>query len=199
MRRVHGGRGGGRGSIAVQRGSIRHGSRRRISTRKRHIDLLGDAYLEPLALGNDPAAQIYREALAGPLAVRAASQQFPIGNFTVLIRGDCAGALDPLLKSSFRLPTLQDMMLQFNELFMRLTPHPSILQHAPGAVMKAEGLDDLSLSDTADRRAAESTSALRTITAAEADNAVLPRFNARHAEPLTEGQDALVQPGWGRS
>ena len=107
--------------------------------------------------------------------------------------------LSTLLKSSFRFPTLQDMALLFNELFMRLTPHPSILQHAPGAVMKAEGLDDLSLSDTADRRAAESTSALRTITAAEADNAVLPRFNARHAEPLTEGQDALVQPGWGRS
>ena len=40
----------------------------------RHIGLLGAAYLEPLALGNDPAAQIYREAPAGPLAVRAASQ-----------------------------------------------------------------------------------------------------------------------------
>ena len=35
--------------------------------------------------------------------------------------------------------------------------------------------------------------------AATADNAIVPRFFARHAESLAEGQDALTQPDWGRS
>ena len=178
------------------------------------LDLLGAAYLEPAAIGNDPAAQVYRETLAGFLAVRAVSQRFALREHIVLVRGDCVGALTALRKGSFRSPALQNVALLFNEMFMRLTPHPPLFLHAPGEIMKAEGVDDLSRAVAADRRACESTGELRAIAVGEAsklgerfsidlfataDNAIVPRFFARHAESLAEGQDALTQPDWGRS
>jgi hypothetical protein len=79
--------------------------------------------------------------------------------------------------------------------------------------MKAEGVDDLSRAG-AQARVSESLPPLRRIVAAEAerlgepisldlfataDNTLVPRFFARHPEPLAEAADALGQPDWGRS
>jgi hypothetical protein len=87
--------------------------------------------------------------------------------------------------------------------------------HAPGTVMKAEGVDDLSRAVARSIRASTSSLALREKVAAEAerwlgtplsldlfataDNALVPRFFSRFPEPLAEGIDALAQPDWGRS
>ena len=178
------------------------------------IPILGAAFLDPAQLGEDPAAQVYREALAGYLATRAAGQHFPMAAHVVLIRGDCQGALAALRKGSFRSPALQNVALCFNEHLMELGARPPALLYAPGTVMKAEGIDGLSRATAAERRAAESTPALRAIAAAEAtrigesfsidlfataDNTVVPRFFARHPEHLAEGADALAQPDWGQS
>ena len=68
-------------------------------------------YLESPLPGDDPAAQIHREAVAGLLATRAVSQLYPLRDYTVLVRGDCVGALSAFRKGSFRSPALQDVAL----------------------------------------------------------------------------------------
>ena len=112
------------------------------------------------------------------------------------------------------LHALQNVVLLFNEMFMRLTPHPPLFLHAPGEIMKVEGVDDLSRAVAADRWACESNSELCAIAVKEnsklgerffidlfatADNAIVPRFFASHAESLAEGQGAPAHPDWGRS
>ena len=83
-------------------------------------DLLGGAFIEPSALPDCPAAQVYRETLAGFLATQAASQLYPLADFTVLIRSDCVGAISALRKGSFRSLALQNVALLHNRLFMDL-------------------------------------------------------------------------------
>ena len=177
--------------------------------------LLGRAFVDPAALPACPASQVYRETLAGFLASRAASQLHPLADRTVLIRSDCTGAIAALRKGSFRSPALQNVALLHNRLFMDAGASPPLYLHAPGTVMKAEGVDDLSRSVARSIRASESTRALRDIVADEAkrwlgaslsldlfataDNALVPRFFAQYPEPLAEGVDALAQPDWGRS
>ena len=178
------------------------------------MPLLGAAFLDPAALGDTPEAQILRETLAGLLVVRAVSRRFALNAFTVIVRGDCLGALAALRKGSFRSPALQDVALSFADEFIAAGADPPLFLHAPGRVLKAEGVDDLSRGVAAARRAAEATCRLRGIVQDEAarfgdsvsidlfataENALVPRFFARHAEPLAEGVDALVQPDWGRS
>ena len=178
------------------------------------MDELGSAFLDPAQLGEDPAAQVYREALAGFLATKAAGQHFALADFLLLLRGDCIGALSALRKGSFRSPALQDISLRFNEHLMRLGARQPVFLHAPGVVMKAEGIDGLSREVAAQRRASESTGALRALAQAEAEklgetftvdlfataeNSLVPRFFARHPEPLAEGADALAQLDWGQS
>ena len=51
------------------------------------VDLLGEAYLDPASLSETPAVQVYRETLAGLLAVRAVSQEFALGQYVVVVRG----------------------------------------------------------------------------------------------------------------
>ena len=53
-------------------------------------------------------------------ATQAASQPFPLADFSVLIRSDCVGAISALLKESFRSPALQNGALLHNRLFMDL-------------------------------------------------------------------------------
>ena len=83
--------------------------------------------------------------------------------------------------------------------------------HAPGRVLKAEGIGCLSRSVAAERRKAESFSSLRGRAReaaqfgegisidlfATAENSLVPGPVERHAEPLAEGVDALAQPGGG--
>jgi hypothetical protein len=132
-----------------------------------------------------------------------------------LIRSNCTRAISALRKGSFRSPALQNMALLHNRLFMDVGASPPHYLHAPGIVMKAEGVDDLSRAVARSIRASASTPALREKVAAEAerwlgaplsldlfataDNALVPRFFARFPEPLAGGFDALAQPDWGRS
>ena len=77
---------------------------------------------------------------------------------------------------------------------------PPLYLHAPGAVMTAEGADGLSREPARARRLSESLSALLRVVMAKAtrhggslisldlfataDNTLVPRFFARHPEPL---------------
>ena len=178
------------------------------------VELLGATFIDPSALPDCPAAQVYRETLAGFLATQAASKLYALADYTVLIRNDCTGAISALRKGSFRSPALQNVALLHNRLFMDLGASPPLYLHAPGEVLKAEGVDDLSRSVAQDRRASESLPALRRIVASEtarlgmaisldlfaaSDNTLVPRFYARYPEPLAEAADALAQLDWGRS
>ncbi len=82
------------------------------------VDLLGSEFISPAAPPNCPAAQVYREALAGFVATQAADKLYPLADHTVLIRRDCLGAITTLQKGSFRSPALQNIALLHNRLFM---------------------------------------------------------------------------------
>ena len=135
----------------------------------------------------------------------------------MLSRGDCIAALSALWKDSFRSPAMQNFVLCFNELFLRACAQPPLFQHGAGEygkVMKAGGVDGLSRGTAEARWHGEATTVLRELITAEAaqfgesisidlfataNNALVPRFYARHKEPLAEGMDARAQPDWGRS
>ena len=178
------------------------------------VDLLGEAYLDPASLSETPAVQVYRETLAGLLAVRAVSQEFALGQYVVVVRGDCRGALSAFRKGSYRSPLMQDVALSFNQLFMRTAGKPPLLLHAPGVTLIAEGVDALSREVAAARLLGSSTGKLRRLVTAEAarlgavitidlfataDNTIVPRFASLHSEPLTEWVDALSMPSWAQS
>ena len=100
-------------------------------------DLLGRAFLEPSALPDCPAAQVYRETLAAFLATQEASQLYPLADLTVLIRSDCLGAIPLCARGRFA--HLRSMALLHNSLFINLGAMQQLYLHAPGAVLKAEG------------------------------------------------------------
>jgi hypothetical protein len=172
--------------------------------------ILGRAFVDPAAIPACPASQVYRETLAGFLATRAASQLHALADRTILIRSDCTGAISAIRKGSFRSPALQDVALLHNRLFMDVGASPPHYLHAPGTVMKAEGVDYLSWAVARSIRASTSSPALREKVAAEAerwlgtplslnlfataDNALVPRFFSRFPEPL--GIDALASTRW---
>ena len=124
------------------------------------LALMGTAYLEPAGLGDSPASQVYRETLAGFLATQAASQRFVLAEHTVLIRGDCVGALSALRKGSFTSPALQNVAILHNQMLISLGAASPLYLHAPGTVMKAEGIDGLSREVASARREHESMPAL---------------------------------------
>lgn len=82
------------------------------------MDSLGAAFFNLAALLECPAAQVYRNALAGYLATQAASELYSLADHTVLISIDCSGAISALRKGSFRSPALQNITLLHNRLFM---------------------------------------------------------------------------------
>ena len=99
--------------------------------------------------------------------------------------------------------------MRFQELFLDAGAVSPLFLHAPGEVMKAEGVDGLSRAGARELRASESSQLLRSLVDVEArrhdekvtldvfasgDNAVVPRFFARHAEPAAEGVNAFAQP-----
>ena len=59
-------------------------------------------------------------------ATQAASQPFPLADFSVLIRSDCVVAISALRKESFRSPALQNGALLHNSLFMDLGAMPPL-------------------------------------------------------------------------
>ena len=64
-----------------------------------------------------------------------------MADFSVLIRSDCVGAISALRKGSFRSQVLQNVALLHKRLFMDLGAMPPLYLHAPGAVVKAEGVE----------------------------------------------------------
>ena len=91
-----------------------------------------------------------------------------MADFSVLIRSDCVGAISALRKGSFRSPALHNGALLHNCHFMDLRAMPPLYLYAPGAVLKAEGVDGLSRETAWARRASESLPALRRVVMAEA-------------------------------
>lgn len=181
----------------------------------RVAELLGQSFVDPASLPLCPVSQVYRGAIAGLCATLNANAAFALTDYTVIIRSECSGAISALKKGSFRSPVLQDIALIQNLIFVKLGAPPPLYLHVPGHVMKAEGVDDLSRRVAISNRGSESLVALRRIVASEAvarlgspisidlfataNNAFVPRFFARYAEPLAEGFDALSQSDWGRS
>ena len=108
---------------------------------------------------------------------------------------------------------MQNVALLHKRLFMDMGASPLHYLHAPGTVMKAERVDDLSRAAARAIRASASTRVLRDIVAAEAErwlgmplwldpfatavDALVPWFFWRFPEPLAEGADALARPVWG--
>ena len=133
-------------------------------------------------------------------ATQAASQPFPLADFSVLIRSDCVVGISALRKESFRSSALQNGALLHNRPFMDLGAMPPLCLYAPGAVLTAEGADGLPRETARARRVSESLPALRRVVMAEAtrrlgspisldlfataDNTLVPRFFARHPEPV---------------
>ena len=79
---------GGRvADVAVEPGRVIVGGCRQA------MPLLRDGFIDPAALPECPAAQVYLETLAGFLATRAASQLCEMAEHTLLIHGDCPGAI----------------------------------------------------------------------------------------------------------
>ena len=107
----------------------------------------------------------YRETLAGFLATLEASKLYPLADHTVLILSDCMVAISALRKGSFRSPALQNVALLFNRQFLDVGASQPHFLHAPGVVMKAEGVpvDDLSRSAARARRVSESLAPRRRI------------------------------------
>ena len=162
----------------------------------------------------DLGAQVHREALAYLLAFDAACRLFALDNYVVILRGDCAPALQALKKGSSHSVTLQSIALSFAKLRSGLRIRPPLFLHVPGATMVEEGVDDLSRSSAIQVRQVESLPALRDMVSAHAAklgwtisldlfacsaNTLVPRFFSQTGEPDAEGIDALVQPDWGSS
>ena len=90
--------------------------------------------------------------------MRAASKLYALSRFVVLVRGDCQGALAALRKGSIRSPALQDISMAFNQMCADLdVSPPPLFLHAPGEVLKAEGVDGLSREVAQKLRCVEST------------------------------------------
>ena len=120
----------------------------------------------------------------------------------MLIRSDCVGAISALRKESFRSSALQNGALLHKRLSMDLGAMQPLYLYAPGAVLAAEGVDGLSRETARAWRVSKSLPALRRVVMAEAtrrrgspisldlfdiaDNTLVPRFFARHPEPLVK-------------
>ena len=155
---------GGRvADVAVEPGRVIVGGCRQA------MPLLRDGFIDPAALPECPAAQAYLETLAGFLATRAASQLCEMAEHTLLIHGDCPGAIAALRKGPCRSPVLQISALPHNSSLMEPGASPAAYLHVPGETMKAEGVDDLSRGTAQARRDSESTAAPRCIATREAE------------------------------
>ena len=86
------------------------------------------------------------------------------------------GTLRAMGKGSLRSPTLHDIARRFQELFLETGAAAPLFLHAPGEVIKAEGVDGLSRTGAGALRASEPTQLLRSHVAAEA---------RRHGESVT--------------
>jgi hypothetical protein len=173
----------------------------------------GKVFVGTLPDSDDMRHQVRREALAGVLSLEAASLEINLRDATVILRNDAVGALSALRKGSFSSTFLQQCALRACRLEHRLGCNTLHL-HAPGRVLIAEGVDDLSRDRALEVAGPSSGSLLRakalqlanlhgwrlTIDAfASESNSLLPRFFARYAEPAAESEDAFTVCDWDQS
>ena len=138
-----------------------------------------------------------------------------MADFSVLIRSDCVVAISALPKESFRSPALQNGALLHNSHFMDLGHAASVHVRAGRGVdgggrrrpLSGDGPGSAGVRVVASPAARGHGrgdpppvgSPISLDLFATADNTLVPRFFARHPEPLAEGADALAPPDWGRS
>jgi hypothetical protein len=173
----------------------------------------GKVFVGTLPDSDDMRHQVRREALAGVLSLEAASLEINLRDATVILRNDAVGALSALRKGSFSSTFLQQCALRACRLEHRLGCNTLHL-HAPGRVLIAEGVDDLSRDRALEVAGPSSGPLLRskalqlaelhgwrlTIDAfASESNSLLPRFFARYAEPAAESEDAFTVCDWDQS
>jgi hypothetical protein len=173
-------------------------------------NLTGTVVVGTLPDSPDMAHQVRREALAGCLALEAAARSLDLHDATVIFRNDALGALTAFRKGSFSSTFLQQCAMRVNRFMYELRCSPLYL-HAPGRVLVDEGVDEASRSMAQEVAGPVSGPALRnkvqevaaglgwdiTVDAfASAENALVPRFFARFAEPLAEAVDAFTVPDW---
>jgi len=158
----------------------------------------------------DMAHQVRRETLAGCLAFEAAESILDLREATVILRNDAVGALTALRKGSFSSTYLQQCSMRACQRQKALQCSQLYL-HAPGRVLIDEGVDDASRSLAQEVAGPVSGPLLRdrvfaeaarcgwhiTVDAfASAENALVPRFFARYAEPRAEAEDAFTVGDW---
>ena len=158
----------------------------------------------------DMLIQVRREALGGCLAFEAAERLLDLRDATVIFRNDATGALSAFRKGSFPSKFLQQCSMR---LCRRQRPYrcSPLYLHAPGRVLIDEGVDDASRSMAEEVAGPVSSPYLRRIVLREAqrqgwlitvdafashENAMVPRFIARYAEPMTEAEDAFTVGDW---
>ena len=158
----------------------------------------------------DMRIQVRREALGGCLAFEATERLLDLRNATIIFRNDAIGALSAFRKGSFPSTFLQQCSMR---LCRRQRPHrcSPLYLHAPGRVLVDEGVDDTSRSMAQEVAGPVSSSYLRDIVLKAAqrlgwhitldafashENAMVPRFYARYAEPMAEAEDAFTVGDW---
>jgi hypothetical protein len=157
--------------------------------------------------------QVWREARAGVLAFRAATQSVSLQGWTVIMRNDATGALAALRKGSTRSSVLQRSAIEFTALVRDLSVEPLFL-HAAGTTLVQEGIDGLSREAAIavggpavgptikyGIRKIEETMGLRVSIDlfASCANRLVERFYSQFAEAGSEGVDAFAQPNWNSS
>jgi hypothetical protein len=170
----------------------------------------GKVIVGTLPDSDDMRHQVRRETLAGVLAQEAAALEIDLSEATVILRNDAVGALTALRKGSFSSTFLQQCALRSCRL-QRRVGFNTLHLHAPGRVLVAEGVDDLSRSGASEVAGPISSDLVRaqarqlasvcgwslTVDAfASESNSLLPRFFARFAEPRAEAEDAFTVPSW---
>ena len=161
----------------------------------------------------DMQHQVRREAMAGVLSYEATARILDVADASVILRNDAVAALAALRKGSFKSSFLQQCSMRLARAMAipRSSPH---FLHAPGRVLIDEGVDDLSRDFAIQVSGPVSNAYLRDLAAsllascgwsltidafASTDNAIMPRFFARFAEPAAEFEDAFGVPDWGVS
>ena len=99
------------------------------------------------------AHQVWRETMAGVLALEAAARVVDLTGATIILRNDAVGALTALRKGCSSSTFLQQCAMQSGQLQRRLRC-TTLHLHAPGRVLIDEGVDDLSRSAALDLSAA---------------------------------------------
>ena len=154
--------------------------------------------------------QVRRETRGGVLAFRAATTEFDLKGWAVILRNDATGALSTLRKGCSKSEFMQDQAMELTTMARDLQIELLFL-HAPGKTLVAERVDAASrdgvkeirgpavcgeLKDSVFQLAGSLGWDISVDLFASNENRLVPRFFARYAEPDAEGVDAMSQTSW---